>query len=63
MRGWAKLKAQVESIVAITTKDYPTPAARPRNSRLDNSKLKQVFNIELPHWQQGLKQVMQTIVL
>ena len=35
---------------AISTAEYPTPADRPANSRLDCSKLKQVFNVSLPDW-------------
>ncbi len=62
-KAWPALKASVEGIVPISTADYPTPAARPANSRLNNTKLKQVFNIELPAWQQGLQQVMQMLVL
>jgi dTDP-4-dehydrorhamnose reductase len=58
-RNWPALKAGVENIAAITTADYPTPAARPENSRLDNSKLKNTFNVALPSWQLGLQQVMQ----
>lgn len=56
-----KLKTQVESIAAITTAEYPTPAARPANSRLDNSKLQQTFEIALPAWQQGLHEIMQSL--
>ncbi len=56
------LKANVENIEPITTADYPTPAARPANSTLSNQKLKQVFNVALPSWQQGLQQVMQSLV-
>ena len=55
------LKTHVENIAAITTADYPTPAARPANSRLNNSKLKQTFGIELSTWHQGLQQVMQSL--
>ena len=62
-KNWPALKVGVENIAAITTADYPTPAARPENSRLDNSKLKNVFNVALPSWQQGLQQVMQSLVL
>jgi dTDP-4-dehydrorhamnose reductase len=62
-KAWPALKASVEGIVPISTADYPTPAARPANSRLNNTKLKQVFDIELPAWQAGLQQVMQTISL
>ncbi len=39
------------SIEAIATADYPTPAKRPMNSRLDCSKLESTFNLALPHWQ------------
>ena len=62
-KHWPALKTSVENIVAITTTDYPTPAARPANSRLNNAKLKQVFDVELPTWQQGLQQVMQSLIL
>lgn len=56
--NWPPLKASVENIMPITTADYPTPAARPANSVLNNDQLKQVFNIELPNWQLGLQRVM-----
>ena len=38
----------------ITTADYPTPARRPANSRLDNEKLRRVFGLELPDWRKSL---------
>ncbi len=60
-RNWPALKVNIDNIVAITTAEYPTLALRPANSRLDNTKLKQVFNLELPSWQQGLQQVMQAM--
>jgi len=62
-KNWPALKASVENVVAISTSDYLTPAARPANSRLDNTKLKSTFNIEFPDWQVGLRQVMQTLIL
>jgi dTDP-4-dehydrorhamnose reductase len=62
-KNWPALKTQLDSIVAITTSDYPTPAARPANSRLHNTKLKQTFGVELPSWQQGLGDVMQKLAL
>jgi len=43
----------------ITTAEYPTPAARPANSRLDNSKLRSVFGLSLPDWRSSLAQCMQ----
>ncbi|MCX7372517.1 MAG: dTDP-4-dehydrorhamnose reductase [Alphaproteobacteria bacterium] len=45
----------------ITTAEYPTPARRPANSRLDGAKLQQVFGVRLPHWRQGLARVMQEV--
>jgi dTDP-4-dehydrorhamnose reductase len=34
----------------IPTSDYPTPARRPANSRLDNEKLARVYGFRLPDW-------------
>ena len=62
-KNWPALKVGVKNIDSITTADYPTPAARPENSRLDNTKLKKAFNAALPSWQAGLQQVMQTLVI
>ena len=39
----------------IPSSDYPPPARRPLNSRLDNGKLARVFGIRLPDWQTALK--------
>lgn len=61
VRDWPALKTNVENIIAITTADYPTPAARPANSCLNNGKLKQIFDLELPSWQQALQQVMRSL--
>ena len=58
LAGAPALITSVENVLAITTADYPTPAARPANSCLENRKLKQTFGIELPSWQQGLQEVM-----
>jgi dTDP-4-dehydrorhamnose reductase len=38
----------------IATADYPTPARRPANSRLDNAKLKANYGIVLPNWRDSL---------
>lgn len=44
-------------VTSIATSDYPTPAKRPANSRLDLTKIKQVFNIEPSDWQKALKNI------
>ncbi|CAH0222720.1 MULTISPECIES: dTDP-4-dehydrorhamnose reductase [Agrobacterium] len=42
----------------ITTAQYPTPARRPPNSRLDCSKLEEVYGIKLPAWQTSTRAVV-----
>lgn len=44
------------TVIPIPTLDYPTPAKRPANSRLDCRKLKRTFGIVLPHWTAGVAQ-------
>jgi len=44
-------------VVGIPTKDYPTPARRPRNSRLDCSRLKGVSGVALAPWAEQLGEV------
>ena len=38
----------------IGTLDYPTPAMRPANSRLDNDKLSRTYGVVLPEWRRSL---------
>ena len=45
---------EVKEVREIPTTEYPTPAARPLNSRLDLSKIREVFDIEMPSWQDAL---------
>jgi dTDP-4-dehydrorhamnose reductase len=46
----------------LTTSQYPTPAARPANSRLDNGKLAKRFGVQLPEWQTSLKTVIDRLL-
>jgi dTDP-4-dehydrorhamnose reductase len=45
-------------IMPIPSSEYPTPAARPQNSRLCNDKLKNTFGVTLPPWRQSMEAVM-----
>jgi dTDP-4-dehydrorhamnose reductase len=45
-------------LVPIPSSEYPTPAARPHNSRLCNDKLKNAFGVMLPPWRESLAAVM-----
>ncbi len=41
-------------VIAIRTADWPTPARRPADSRLDCDKLERVFGVRLPSWRGSL---------
>ena len=41
-------------LVAITTEQYPTPARRPRNSRLSGQRLNEQWGVRMPDWQDAL---------
>lgn len=43
------------SVARITTADYPTPARRPANSRLNTSKLQNIHGVALPAWQSSTR--------
>ena len=61
--SWYDFTIKIHEIAGITTckvnpietKDYPTKAARPHYSVLNKSKIKQTFNITIPHWETSLK--------
>lgn len=42
---------------AITTAEYPTPAKRPANSKLDCNKIKQAFGVTPSDWRSALKNI------
>lgn len=44
----------VERVTPIGSDDYPARAQRPRNSRLDLSRLRKVFGVTPPDWQSAL---------
>ena len=45
----------------IPTAEYPTPAKRPLNSRMDCNSTEQVFGIKRPNWQDGLKEILKDL--
>jgi len=47
------------SVDAILTADYPTAAKRPAYTALSCEKLKRTFGLQLPHWEESLKQVLE----
>jgi dTDP-4-dehydrorhamnose reductase len=63
--GFARAIFEQKGIVAdlapIASAQYPSPARRPRTSLLDNRKLSERLHIQMPSWQDGLKQVLQAL--
>ena len=57
-RHGAKVPA---TVIPIATAEYPTPARRPANSRLDCSRLEAVFNVRLPPWRRSLARTIDEI--
>lgn len=55
-RRFADFKAP--RLVPIPASEYPTPARRPANSRLDCSKLTATFNVTPPSWEAALRQCL-----
>lgn len=57
------LRLPAEAIRAITTAEYPTPARRPANSRLDCTRLETDFGLQMPDWQPYLERMLQLLAL
>jgi dTDP-4-dehydrorhamnose reductase len=62
MRAGKVLKAGPDAVLPLTTDQYPTPAKRPSNSRLDTSHFRDTFGFTLPSWQEGVRHVLQQIL-
>jgi len=48
-------------VLPIETKDYPTPAKRPSFSVMNKAKIKQTFNIAIPHWKESLEKCIEEL--
>jgi dTDP-4-dehydrorhamnose reductase len=57
----ARLGMTPPNLIPITTAEYPLPARRPANSRLDNSRLLAAFGLTPPPWDTMLKLCMKEI--
>lgn len=57
------LRLKSAAIQAIATAQYPTPARRPANSRLDCRRLEADFGLQMPDWQPYLERMLQLLAL
>ena len=46
----------------ITSNQYPRPAKRPRNPVTNRDKIKQVFGLKIPHWEDQLRSCIADLV-
>lgn len=58
LKAGVELKITLSAIKPIKTSEYPTPAKRPLNSRLNTQKIAIAFNLTMPNWQQGVKRAI-----
>ena len=56
------LKLAVKEFLPVATTEFPTPAKRPLNSRLNCSHLELALQLKLPAWQTGVDQLLSKIL-
>ena len=56
------IKIVAKEVAPVPTSAFPTPAARPHNSRLNTAKLQTTFGLQMPHWQAGVARMLAEIL-
>lgn len=56
------INLKATEVAAVPTTAFPTPAARPHNSRLDTTHLQNTFGLRLPQWQAGVARMLTEIL-
>jgi dTDP-4-dehydrorhamnose reductase len=56
------LRTDAEHVLPIMTHEYPLPAPRPPNSRLDTSRLRSTFGLTLPDWQFHVRRLLVELI-
>ncbi len=56
--GHTNPQFDLENLHAITTDEFPTKTKRPKNSILNNARIKKTFNLECNHWQRELEKII-----
>jgi len=60
-KKWGR-ELKISELNAVPTHTYPTAARRPLNSRLDTTKFRHAFGLELPHWREGVEETLQQLL-
>ncbi|MDD4929071.1 MAG: dTDP-4-dehydrorhamnose reductase [Gallionella sp.] len=58
----AGVTIRAETIEAVPTTAFPTPAMRPHNSRLNTEKLQSTFGLNLPDWRGGVERMLTEVL-
>ena len=69
--SWYDFTKAIHRIAGITTchvrplhtSEYPTPAKRPHYSVLDKTKIKEVYHLEIPYWEESLEECIRKLSL
>jgi dTDP-4-dehydrorhamnose reductase len=56
------VKVAAEAIEPVPSSAFATAAARPRNSRMDTTQLRQAFDLQLPPWQNGVDRMLRELL-
>ena len=56
------IELKVKEIKPVPSCAYPAAARRPLNSRLDTTKLRTTFGLELPHWSEGVEETLRQLL-
>ena len=57
----AELKLQPDGIKPIPASAWPSKVQRPSNSVFDTTVFESIFNVHLPPWQDGIRQLITTL--
>jgi len=49
------------NLIPIPTSEFPRPAKRPANSRLSGQRIEETFGVVMPHWEDALSLVLETL--
>lgn len=49
------------NLIPIPTSEFPRPAKRPANSRLSGQRIEEAFGVRMPHWEDALSLVLETL--
>lgn len=68
--SWYDFTLAIHRLAGITTcrvrplhtSEYPTPASRPHYSVLDKTKIKQTYDISIPHWESSLQECIKQLI-